>query len=88
MSDLSNLAAKNTAPSAGIFPITPSDGSLLAVAATGIVFKTAGALKILDGNGIERTIPSGVLAVGVIHRIQVTKVFSTGTTAADIWGVA
>lgn len=71
-----------------IFSITPHDTNLLAQEATGIVFKTAGALRILDGNSNEVTIPSGVLAVGVIHRIRVKKVFSTNTTAGDIWGVA
>lgn len=72
---------------AAIFPITPDNDNLLATPASGIVFKTAGALHILDGHGVERTIPSGVLAVGVIHRFSVTKVFATGTGAADIWGV-
>lgn len=88
MSDKSNQSGTAAGPKSGIFPITPSNDDLLATPALGIVFKTAGALKILDGNGVERTIPSGVLAVGVIHNIKATKVFSTGTTAGDIWGVA
>lgn len=71
-----------------IFPITPHDTNLLSPPASGIVFKTAGALRIIDGDGNERTIPSGVLATGVIHKIRVLKVFSTNTTAVDIWGVA
>lgn len=79
---------RQTAPKGSIFAITPSDADPLATEAMGIVFKTAGALHILDGNGVEVTIPSGVLAVGVIHNIRVRKVFQTGTTAGDIWGVA
>lgn len=73
-------------PGKGIFPITPSDSD--SIVARGVVFKTAGALKIKDGNGVDRTIPSGVLAVGVIHWIKVKQVYSTGTTATDIWGVS
>lgn len=72
-------------PGKGIFPITPSDSTVLA--ARGIVFKTAGILHIKDGNGVERTIPSGVLAVGVIHWIKVTLVYAD-TAATDIWGVS
>lgn len=75
-------------PLGSIFPITPHNTNLLAIPAKGIVFKTAGDIKILDGNGVQQTIPSGVLAVGVIHHISVTQVFATGTTATDIWGVA
>lgn len=71
-----------------IFAITPNDGANLSTPARGIVFKTAGALKITDSNGNIVIIPSGVLAVGVIHAINAVKVFATGTTAADIWGVA
>ena len=86
---MSASAAIKAADSFGeIFPITPSNDDPLATMARGIVFKTAGALKILDASGTERTIPTGVLAVGVIHRIKVKKVFATGTGATDIWGVA
>lgn len=77
---------EKTGPATGCFAITPHDTNPLAVAARGIAFKTAGALHIKDGNGVEVTIPSGVLAAGVIHDIKVTQVYSTGTGAADIWG--
>lgn len=83
MSDKANQLASSPRT---IFPITPNDSTI--ISATGIVFKTAGALRILDGDGNERTIPSGVLAVGVIHRFKVTRVYSTDTTASDIWGVS
>lgn len=88
MSAVSDEHLRSIAPANSIFAITPNDGADLAPPARGIVFKTAGALHILDGNGSEVTIPSGVLGVGVIHDIKVRKVFATGTTAVDIWGVA
>lgn len=54
----------------------------------GVSFGTAGALKVLTAGGDTVTVPSGALAVGVIHPMQLRRVFSTGTTAADIvlWG--
>lgn len=88
MSEAQNKAA-SAALGEQIFAITPNDGAVLPVTARAIVFKTVGALHILDGSGVERTIPSGVLAVGIIHRFTVTKVFNTGTGASmDIWGIA
>lgn len=53
----------------------------------GIVFATAGILKIQTADGQARTIPSGVLAAGIIHPIQCTRVWSGTTTAVDVWGV-
>lgn len=73
-------------PMSSAFAITPHDSNALALPTRGIAFATAGALKILDGNGNAVTIPSGVLQAGVIHPIRATQVFSTGTTALNIWG--
>lgn len=53
----------------------------------GLVFKTVGDIKLTTADGNDRTIPSGVLAPGVLHLIGFTRVWSTGTTAVDIWGV-
>lgn len=90
MSDRSDSLLSNAASSRSVaFAITPSNDDALAVPAKAIAFKTAGALHILDGEGNEVTIPSGVLAVGVIHNISVTKVFATGSgSSMDLWGFA
>lgn len=52
----------------------------------GIVFGVAGILRITTQNGNSRTIPSGVLAAGVVHPIRFIGVH-TDTTADDIWGL-
>jgi len=52
----------------------------------GLYIDTAGAVKFKDGVG--NTVGALVgLAIGVIHPVQVSRVFSTGTTvtATDIW---
>jgi len=53
----------------------------------GIVFATAGIIKITTHDGSHRVIPSGVLAAGVIHPIRFTRVWLATTTALNIWGV-
>ena len=44
----------------------------------------AGALAIKDQDGVAVTIPSGALAVGVMHKIQTQYVMATNTTATGI----
>ena len=51
----------------------------------GIVFGGAGAIKIRCYDDTDVTLPSGVLSAGVIHPIQVKRVWNTGTAATDIW---
>ena len=53
----------------------------------GIVFGGAGIIKLTTLEGDSVTIPSGVLATGIIHPIRFTRVWSATTTATDIWGV-
>ena len=54
----------------------------------GVSFATAGAIKVTTADGDTVTIPSGALAAGGIHPMRLRRVWSTGTTAADIvfWG--
>ena len=49
----------------------------------GIAFKTAGVLAIMVDDA-EVQIPSGVLGVGLIHRIACTGITSNNT-AVDVW---
>jgi hypothetical protein len=51
----------------------------------GVVFGTAGILKVTTADDSDIAIPSGVLAAGVIHPLRVKRVWNTTTTAADIY---
>lgn len=64
--------------------VTPDDANDLAVVTRGISFGTAGALKIVTAGGETVVIPNGALAAGVIHRLRVTRIYATGTAAANI----
>lgn len=76
-----------TVPARNCFAITPHDDNDLAAGPTrGIAFKTAGDIVGITAAGDTVTIPSGVLAVGVIHAIQFKRIKATGTLAGNIWG--
>ncbi len=64
--------------------VTPSDSADLTTPTRGVSFATAGALKVTTVGGQEVTIPSGALAAGIIHPLQVKRIWSTGTGAANI----
>lgn len=70
-------------PFGDIALVTPSDSTVLDTT-RGISFATAGALAVVTESGQTVTIPNGALAAGVIHRLRVTKVLSTGTGASNI----
>lgn len=53
----------------------------------GICFDAAGAIKVTTLEGVAVTIPSGVLAAGVIHPLAVRRIWSSVTTATNIHGV-
>lgn len=65
--------------------ITPHDTNTIGPY-RGIAFAGAGILRITTQAGSDVTIPSGVLAAGMIHPLRFTLVH-TDTTATDIWGV-
>jgi hypothetical protein len=74
-------------PASHVFLITPNDGADLTTNIRAIAFATAGTLKITTLGGETVTIPSGVLAPGIIHPIRVKRVYATGTTVTNIVGV-
>lgn len=73
-------------PAEHAFLISPSDADELAHVTRGISFATAGALKIITAGGETIVIPSGNLAVGIIHACRARKVFATGTDAGGLVG--
>lgn len=74
------------APANGAFSITPSDANELTYATRAIAFSAAGILHVTGMDGVEATIPSGVLAAGIMHPLRVKKVWADTTTATNIWG--
>lgn len=64
--------------------VTPDDTADLPFPTRGISFGTAGALRVRTVAGDDVTIPSGALARSEIHPLAVTRVYATGTSAADI----
>ena len=70
-----------------LFLVIPDNGADLSHSTRGIAFSTAGDLKVTTVGGETLTIPDGILSAGIIHPIEVTKVFLTGTTASGIMGV-
>lgn len=71
-----------------IAAVTKSDGTAdPAGPFRGLVFSGAGDIKLTMASGQTRIIPSGLLATNVIHPLQFSRVWSTGTTATGIYGV-
>lgn len=64
--------------------VTPHDTNELSYVTRAISFGTAGDLKVVTVGGQTVTIPNGALGAGVIHRLRIKQVYSTGTAAADI----
>lgn len=71
------------APPNGCFLPSASDSADLAHVTTGISFSTTGAFKVTMENGDVVTIPSGSLAAGVIHRMRIKRLWSTGMGLAN-----
>lgn len=67
-----------------VIPVTPSDTDELEFVTKGVSFGGAGALVVVTAAGNTRTIPSGALAVGVCHPMQVRQILDTGTGATQI----
>lgn len=53
----------------------------------GFIIGTDGAFKVDTAGGETITFPTGQFAVGVEHPGHITKVYKTGTTAANMVGV-
>lgn len=67
------------------YPLDPhkSDTEDLPTPISAIAFSAVGALHVLTAAGIERTIPSGVLAAGIIHPLRIVQLYDSGTTVTD-----
>lgn len=68
--------------------VTPDDDTDLTTASRGIAFGGVGDLQVImlgDNTETPITIPSGVLAAGLIHPLCVSRVCEDGTTATDIY---
>ncbi len=82
--DFADWDVAPSAPAKNYLPVTPNDDTDLTHVSRGVIIGVAGALKVdMLGNGTQ-TIPSGQLAVGVIHPLQVTRIYATGTGASNI----
>ena len=67
------------------FAITPSDSTNLAIFTTGLYVGTQGDVKVDLVGGDTLTFVA--MASGVIHKLQIKKVYSTDTNASDLIGV-
>lgn len=56
------------------------DNAGIAVVTRAITLIGEGAVKVEFASGREVTIPSGYLAAGIMHPMNIVKVFATGTT--------
>jgi hypothetical protein len=75
-------------PADGGAMLTPDNDADLAIPTRGIAFGTAGALKVTLVGGDVVTIPSGVLATGMVHWLRIKRLWGApGTTATNILGV-
>lgn len=73
-SDISHLAA-----------ITPDDSNDLVHVTRAIYIGAVGTLKVTTIGGETVTLPSGLLAANVGHRIRISRIWATGTSATPIW---
>lgn len=65
--------------------VTPNDGADIPNGPWRYVsFGTAGALKVVTSGGDTVTIPSGALGAGLQHILNVSRIWASGTTAANI----
>lgn len=78
------LAAQSTDAAGRVALVTPDDATDLGFQTRAISFAANGAIRVTTSGGDTVTIPSGALAAGVMHPLQVTRIFSTGTTATGI----
>lgn len=72
-------------PGDGGFDITPSDTEDLAVPTRGLYVGAVGDVKVDMLNG--DTVTFVAMLAGVIHPIQVRRVYATDTDATDIVGI-
>lgn len=72
-------------PPANVALVTPSDDTDLAFVTRGIIVGTGGTLRVATLGGQTVTLPAAAVSGGgQIIPGRFTRVFATGTTAADI----
>jgi hypothetical protein len=77
----------STSPPSDLVPVTKSDATDDPNGPfRGLLLEAAGTIKVTMASGQARTFISGELAAGVIHPMQVLRVWSTGTGAQGIKG--
>ena len=71
--------------------VTPTDNDYFTnaagqkVSARGLLIGTTGDISIRMASGVIKTIPSGVLATGIIHPMEFVEIRYTGTSATNIY---
>lgn len=83
--DFGNVSGGILAPIAGAVAVAPSDATDLDKTTRGLYVGTAGNVKTTLKSGDVVTFKN--LAAGIVHPIRVSRVWATGTTAADVVGV-
>lgn len=63
---------------------TPHDSNELPQMSRAIAIAEAGAVCVVYADGTEHTIPSGVLAAGILHPLKVKAIKATGTDASVV----
>lgn len=74
-------ASNYTSPPRNAEIVTPSDANELAHVTRAISLSSEGDLAVVMADGDALTIPSGHLAAGVLHPMQVKQVKDTGTAS-------
>lgn len=64
--------------------VTPNNSTDLAYVTRAISFAVTGDIKVTTLGGETVIIPSGALAAGVQHSMQLTRIWATGTAATGI----
>lgn len=82
--DFASLATGLDGPLVHLVNVTPDDANDLAHVTRAVYIGAAGALKVTTVGGETITIPSAVLGAGVAHKMRVTRIWATGTTATPI----
>jgi hypothetical protein len=74
----------NTNPAQGGYAITPSDSANLPTLTRALLVGTSGDVKVSYPNDSTDVLP---LVAGIMYPIVAKRVWSTGTTAANIHGL-
>lgn len=82
MSDIfSDFSSGLESPATHLLSVTPDDGADLPVASRGINVGTSGAVRVTTVGGTTETV---YVAAGSAFPLRVSRIWQTGTTAANI----